>query len=590
MNDNFDLSIDISEDYDFTQNSLDQKISDNKWVNNQWPIVYFIQNKQKKIAYVGESTSAYNRIKNHLDNTHRSEMKQITIIGSDKFNKSATLDIESQLIQNITSEGTFKLQNGNNGLTTHNYYQRDFYSNMFKQVWERLKEKKIVNKTLKEIQDSNFFKYSPYKSLNPDQLNSVVEIIESLNKKPSNQIFVKGSAGTGKTILATYLIKLLTSDIEDLNKDDLSAENIRELELVTEFKKKYPNPKIAIVIAMTSLRTTLKAVFDQVPGLSSKMVLSPTDTFDQKYDILIIDEAHRLRQRKNISWMGVFDKNNRKLQLDNDGTELDWILANSKNQIFFYDSAQSIKPSDIPEERFSKLLNKPSTVKLELKSQMRVDAGSDYITFVDNLLNCRLNESSQAYVPLNYELKVFESFKDLYTELSKKEKQHKLCRLIAGYSWPWATKDKSSKHKYDIEIEGLKFHWNRTAEDWISSETSFEEIGCIHTTQGYDLNYTGIIFGKEISYNPITKKIEIDPKSYYDRNGKAGLADEEALKAYIINIYKTMMYRGIRGTFIYACDTNLRNYLKEHVNGQKSVEYIIPVVKALKAADHKKKK
>ena len=94
----FDLSIEISEQYDFKKESLN-KIEQNPWVKNQWPLVYFIQNEEKKIAYVGESTNASNRIKNHLANPERCKLNKISIIGSDKFNKSATLDIESSLIQ-----------------------------------------------------------------------------------------------------------------------------------------------------------------------------------------------------------------------------------------------------------------------------------------------------------------------------------------------------------------------------------------------------------------------------------------------------------------------------------------------------------
>ena len=564
MNQVFDLSIDISE-YDFSKESLNH-ISENQWVKNQWPLVYFIKNEQIKKAYVGESTNALSRLNNHLINKERAVLNKVSIIGCDKFNKSATLDIESNLIQYISSEGTFSLQNGNNGLSCHNYYQRDLYGNLFKEVWKKLIEKKVVNKSLEEIQNSNFFKYSPYKSLNQDQYNSVLEIIENLNKKSSVHIFVKGSAGTGKTILATYLIKLLTSKYGELNVEDIDVENYREIELLSDFHKKYPTLKIALVIAMTALRTTLQNVFFKIPGLNKAMVISPTDTFKEKYDILIVDEAHRLRQRKNIGWMGVFTQNNNKLGLGNEGTELDWIIANSNHQIFFYDSAQSVKPSDIPQKKFEVLLSKPSTIKLELKSQMRVNAGSDYISFVNNLLNCRLEESTTRYVPQNYELRVFESFIELNDELTKKEKEHQLCRLIAGYAWPWATKGKNSKKHYDIEIEGLKFCWNRTDKDWIGSENSFQEIGCIHTTQGYDLNYVGIIFGNEIKYNPESNKIEIVPENYYDRNGKAGIKNPEDLKEYIINIYKTMMYRGIRGTYIYACDKNLMKYLQKSIH------------------------
>jgi uncharacterized protein len=573
MNSSFDLSVEVSEKYDFNKKSL-EKINENPWVKNQWPLVYFIQNEGKRVAYVGESTNFSNRIKNHLANPKKSNaFNKISIIGSDKFNKSATLDIESKLIQYISSEGTYELQNGNHGLINHNYYQQDLYKNLFIDIWRKLIENKIVSKSLEEIENSELFKYSPYKSLNEDQYNSVLEIIEALTEKKSSKIFIKGSAGTGKTILATYLIKLLGSDVSDTNMDDFSDNEIQEINLIRAYKIKYPKAEIGFVVAMSSLRKTLQNVFRKIPELKSSMIISPSDTFKKEYDLLIVDEAHRLRQYKNIGWMGVFKKNNRKLGLDDTGTELDWIIANSKNQIFFYDSAQSVKPSDIPSSHFDKLLSEPNTIEIELKSQMRSNGGNDYITFVDDLLNIK-RENKNFYNPDNYDVVVFDSMKDMYEQLSIKEEKHGLCRLIAGYSWPWLSdpkkKPKPDLNAIDIAIDGVELQWNKTDKDWINSEDSFNQVGCIHTTQGYDLNYTGVIFGEEISFNKVTQQIEIDKSKYFDKNGKRGLEDIEELKEYIINIYKTIMFRGIKGVYIYACDKNLREYFKEHISTYKS--------------------
>lgn len=559
----FDLSIEISEQYDFNNESL-SKIDLNPWVRNQWPLVYFIQNENERLAYVGESTNASVRIKSHLANPERRKLNKISIIGSDKFNKSATLDIESNLIQYISAEGTFELQNGNYGLINHNYYQQDLYKDLFIEIWSKLIEKKIVTKSLSEIENSELFKYSPYKSLNEDQYNSVLEIMEGLIVKNVNRIFIKGSAGTGKTILATYLIKLLSSQISETNFEDFNDNELKEINYISLFQKKYPNAKIGLVIAMTSLRQSLENVFKKIPGLKASMIINPSDTFKlkEKYDLLIIDEAHRLRQYKNISWRGTFKKNNRKLGLDDTGNELDWIIANSKNQIFFYDSDQSVKPSDIDHGKFDILIEDPKTLKLELTSQMRVQDGNNYIKFVDELLHTK-RDSAGVYKGQDYELYIFDSLVDLYNELAKREKGIGLCRLVAGYAWPWISED--NKDAIDIEIDGLKFQWNQTQKDWINSPNAFNEVGCIHTTQGYDLNYTGVIFGYEIDYNKTNSKIEINPKMYFDKYGKIGVDNVEDLKMYIINIYKTIMYRGIRGTFVYACNEKLREYLRQHI-------------------------
>ncbi len=573
MNPLFDVSIEVSEYYDFTKDALD-KIGQNPWVKNQWPLVYFILSDSIKTAYVGESTHALSRIKTHLANPERNSLDKIAIIGSDKFNKSATLDIESNLIQYITAEGTYQLQNGNSGLINHNYYQKDSYKNLFRQVWQQLIEKSIVSKSLTEIENSELFKYSPYKALNEDQYNSVLEILDGLTSRNSNRIFVSGSAGTGKTILAIYLIKLLSSQLET-SPDDYNDEQLREITYIRAFQKKYPKAKIGLVVAMSSLRTSLKNVFRKIPGLKASMVISPSDTFQvvEKYDLLIVDEAHRLRQYKNIGWMGAFKANNQKLGLDDTGTELNWILENSKNQIFFYDPAQSVKPSDVNAEDFGQLLADKHVLKLKLKSQMRVKGGSNYIGFVDELLHVRRKQSG-LYQDDSYELYIFDSFLDLHSELVEREKQYGLCRMIAGYAWPWKSDPKQSPKPptdtKDIELDGLAFKWNSTQEDWVHSEDAFSEIGCIHTTQGYDLNYAAVIFGHEINYNKERNCLEVDPEKYFDNYGKKGIKDPKVLKAYIINIYKTILYRGIRGTFVYACNEELREYLKKHIQAWKN--------------------
>jgi DUF2075 family protein len=561
---NFQLSVEVSERFDFDKKALD-RINENQWVKNQWPLVYFIQNESKKVAYVGESTNFSNRIKNHLANPKKSNaFNKISIIGSDKFNKSATLDIESKLIQYISSEGTYELQNGNHGLINHNYYQQDLYKNLFTEIWNKLIENKTVSKSLTEIENSELFKYSPFKSLNEDQYSSVMEIIDAINERDSNTIFIKGSAGTGKTILATYLIKLLGSDVSNANTDDYNDNEIDEVNLIRLYQKKYPKAEIGFVVAMSSLRKTLQTVFSKTPGLKKSMVISPTETFKRKYDLLIVDEAHRLRKYKNISWRGAFKKCNQKLGLDDTGTELDWIMANSKNQILFYDPAQSIKPSDIDSSRFDSLLAEKNSKTIELKSQMRSQGGNDYITFVDDLL--KVNRSEKApFTPTKYDLIVFDSLIDLYDQLKVKEDEHSLCRLVAGYSWRWKSDERgSTPDAMDIIIDGLEFQWNRTPNDWVNSPNAFNEVGSIHTTQGYDLNYTGVIFGEEITFNKQTQQIEINKDKYFDKYGKQQATDQD-LKDYIINIYKTIMFRAIKGSFIYACDDNLREYFKEHV-------------------------
>ena len=96
-------------------------------------------------------------------------------------------------------------------------------------------------------------------------------------------------------------------------------------------------------------------------------------------------------------------------------------------------------------------------------------------------------------------------------------------------------------------------------------DDAIDTIGCIHTTQGYDLNYVGVIFGKEIDYNPLSNTIEVDLTKFYDTNVKRS-TPPDVVKQYIINTYTTMMTRGIKGCYVYACNKNMQNYLKRFIS------------------------
>jgi len=120
------------------------------------------------------------------------------------------------------------------------------------------------------------------------------------------------------------------------------------------------------------------------------MVIGPNDVVKEKYDLLIVDESHRLQRRKGIMGYGAYDNVNRGLGLGNEGTQLDWIMKNSKHQVFFYDENQSIKPADVRPEDFKKLITK----KYELNSQMRVEAGEEYIKFIEDIFDLKIPKTT----------------------------------------------------------------------------------------------------------------------------------------------------------------------------------------------------
>ncbi len=377
--------------YDFNAR-LVQQLSNVHDAKDLWPIVYILSDHGTvRRAYVGETTDTYARMSNHLHNHKKSQLTTVRLITSDKFNKSATLDIESNLIKYISADGVFQLLNANIGLAHHNYYQKqEIYWELFKLIWNKLRSEGVTRHSLDYIDNSDLFKYSPYKSLTVEQRRGLQMIMEDLLDDRYRNLLIEGGAGTGKTILAVFLFKLINSEMADFNFSEFAEDEEIFISLVEKLKRKYPMPEMALVVPMSSFRNTLKKVFSNVKGLKASMVVSPAEISKRKYDIILVDEAHRLRRRVNLgTYFGAFDTACKRLRLDKHScSELDWIIKQSGKAILFYDAFQSIKPSDTKKEDFDSLISKKGTKVGYLRSQLRVKGGNDYVSHVDQMLNC----------------------------------------------------------------------------------------------------------------------------------------------------------------------------------------------------------
>lgn len=262
--------------------------------------------------------------------------------------------------------------------------------------------------------------------------------------------------------------------------------------------------------------------------------------------------------------MGAFKKNCEKIGLTIESDELDWILHQCKCPVLFYDEMQVVGPSGIDVRRFHKKMEIEQAKRMisyyNLLTQMRVNGGNDYIAYVKNILSGNVREKKTFD---KYEFKLMTDFKAFNQLMYQKEEEVQLVRMAAGYAWEWISKN--DKTVYDIEIQGIKKQWNHCTEGWVHSSEAINEVGCIHSTQGYDLNYAFIILGEEIGYYPVSKSIIIRPQNYYDQNGKKTVEYEE-LKEYIQHIYYVLMTRGIRGSYLYVCDQELRKYISQYVD------------------------
>lgn len=569
--------------FDFTPEGH-QKLHLEKTMHD-WPVVYVLHRpastpRGKGQVYIGESLNMDKRFGDHLKNKAKEDLQVAEVVVDDTFNKSACLDLESFLINLSSGDESNETLNRNDGQQEKSYYNRDFYQLRFREIFDDLRAKGVFSKSIQEIENSEMFKYSPFKSLNEDQLSVVSDIMDGLADDlgapvEDNQVaVVQGDPGTGKTIVATFLMKLLADLGSFVEDSDEKRESVFEDFYQEGNRDLFRGLRIGLVVPMQDLRRTLTRVFKGTPGLSTDMVLSPREVAlsGEHFDILVVDEAHRLSQFGAQS-IGTLTKEFRQINDDlfdgekPEASQLDWIRSCSDHTILMVDTSQTVKPIDLSTAMLRALIDAQDAEHRRdyvLHSQMRSIGGNDYIDYVKQVLSPAPPQVRSDFGP--YEVGIVDDPQRLIDIIATKNASHGLSRVVAGYAWDWVSK--KDPDKLDINLsDGVGLRWNSTVTDWINSPRSPKEAGSIHTVQGHDLNYAGVIFGKDLRYDPVKEVLWISRDDYRDSTGKrnnklAGRdTTDEMLLEFITNIYYVLMTRGVHGTFIHVVDPGLREYL-----------------------------
>lgn len=549
--------------------------------HTNWPVVYVIDGatgRRIPALYVGETVNTATRMRQHLVGSKKNEgLESIRVVIDHTFNKSACLDLESHLIRWFHGDGQYEILNGNDGLTDAQYYERELYRESFRDVFETLREQGMFSRSIPQIENSDLFKLSPFKALTDDQAVAVTDIVEGLLedlRRPDarSSLVVQGNPGTGKTIIAIFLMKLL-ADIRDYqDHDDVEPDSMFSEFFVPENRQLLSTLRMALVIPQQSLRESVKKVFKKTPKLDASMVLSPFQLGESntEFDLVLVDETHRLGQRANQP-SGVQNKKFREINAALYGTDhpkytqLDWIKSRSKHHLLLVDGEQSVRPHDLSP---AVLVGEIAAAKkahrfFRLTTQMRVQAGADYVEFIRSTLR---GEDPMLPDLGDYDLRFFDDLGTMRAAIRQKDADVGLSRLVAGYAWDWVSR--KNPQAFDIELDGERMRWNGTDKDWINSPRSLEEVGSIHTVQGYDLNYAGVIIGPDLRADVATGQIIADRDAYRDKKGKENTGhlkdvfSDEDLLVFIRNIYGVLLTRGMRGTYVYVCDPELRAVLK----------------------------
>jgi len=480
------------------------------------------------------------------------------------------------LIQHFSADNRYIVINKNDGMRDHNYYHRGEYQKQFAEIWEKLRELKLAVNTVDEINNSTLFKFSPYKTLNRDQMTCVYNILENLDEAIANDTrsltLIDGDAGTGKSITIMFLIKLL-ADLNSFNPETDTVEEDSCFGFFFEQKiinERFKNKRIAVVVPQGSLLSHVRKIFKKIDlGNTDIQFFSPIQfgNCPDDFDITIVEEGHLLK----VGFTGQTGKQyydiNRRLFNDNQiHTELDWVMKKSRNVVMVFSQKQRVRPLNIDIRDVEGFQNDFIYRHEYLQTQMRSLGGKLFIDYIEKIFS--QSPPQHADVFPDFELKLYRDFRRFVEDIKTKNQVVGLSRLIAGFSWEW--KSKNNPEEYDIRIDGVHLRWNSNTDNWIESSRSVEEVGCIYTIQGEDLNYVGVIIGEELLYRD--GKLVYNPDGYKDKGAKRRsmsqvidnhtLTNEQMLQQ-ILNVYKVLLSRSIKGTYVYVCDPQLREYLSQ---------------------------
>ena len=247
-------------------------------------------------------------------------------------------------------------------------------------------------------------------------------------------------------------------------------------------------------------------------------------------------------------------------------------ISASLLSIFLLDEDQAVTVNDIGSiaeiSKWCRELN--STLKMpaeaKLVSQFRCNGSDAYIQFIDDILQRTEESVTVSLYELNFDFRIFDSAIELREALREKNAINNKSRMVAGYCYDWNVKH--GRGDYDIMLpDGFKAKWNLEKDKiWAINPNSFEEVGCIHTAQGLEFDYVGVLIGKDLKYDSTSGRIITDKQAISKDDKSSGIRsckNENIVRKLILNTYKTLLTRGQKGCYVYCEDKSLAEYIKK---------------------------
>lgn len=368
---------------------------------------------------------------------------------------------------------------------------------------------------------------------------TALSLAKSATVKDKHVLIVEGGPGTGKSVVAVNLLVALTND-----------------QLLAQYVTKNAAPRAVYTSLLTgSFRKSHIENLFKGAGVY-------TDTDANMFDALIVDEAHRLNEKS-----GMFQNLGE--------NQIKEIINATKFSVFFIDEDQKVTFKDIGESgAIKEWANRlgASVHQLELQSQFRCNGSDGYLAWIDNTLEVR-ETANKTLEGINYDFRVFDSPNELRDAIFEKNHINNKARIVAGYCWNWISKNDAKLKDISIEDHGFAMKWNLASDGnlWILKPDSVNEVGCIHTCQGLETDYIGVIMGSDlvirdgVAVTDASKRAKTDAsiKGYKSLLRENPSAAKQKADAIIKNTYRTLMTRGMKGCYIYCTDQETNAWFKQ---------------------------
>ncbi|MCM3134077.1 DUF2075 domain-containing protein [Paenibacillus polysaccharolyticus] len=333
-----------------------------------------------------------------------------------------------------------------------------------------------------------------------DEQKVAYEAIMSLAKQTDvkRTIIVEGGPGTGKSVISMNALGGLLRN--KLNVKFIAPNSSFRTVMVETLTKRQAKNK-----------TRTKMLFSG----SSQLYKEPANM----YDVLVVDEAHRLKGKGAYQYFGE--------------NQIEDIIKASKVNVFFIDDFQRIRPEDIGSiaeiKRLAKVYNS-EVHEYSLAAQFRCSGAEGFLNWVDNALQIRPTANFDGWDQDSFEYKLMDSPNELYDLIKSKNDQGYKARMLAGFAWNW-TADKDGNRNGEIPDVNIEEHqfampWNARSisSTWAIDESGIDQIGCVHTSQGLEFDYVGVIIGNDLKFDSEKMKLYSEYDEYKDRMGKKGLS------------------------------------------------------------------